>query len=92
MSYRTYWDENGDETVELEEGAPFSLPRDYREREVRLAFENVALRDADRRDMPISRATLHRTVQRMRESTWGFGDKFKKDPRRFSSTLQPKAQ
>lgn len=84
MTYRTYWDENGDETVELEEG-PFPLPANYREQETKLAFLNIVCNDADRRDMPISRSTLHAAVQEVRKCTWGFGDKFKKDPRQFSS-------
>lgn len=88
MTYRTYWDENGDETVELEEG-PFPLPSNY----ARLETANAALNmfaGYDRREMPISRNTLHSAVQLLRANIPGFGAKFKKDPRQFSSTPRPK--
>ena len=88
MSYRTYWDENGDETLELEEGASFELPKDYRASEIAHAMWNLA-NGADRREMPISRETLHCAVQALRRQTPGFGERFRKDPRRFSSTPLP---
>lgn len=88
MSYRTYYDDNGDETVELEE-APFDLPRGYADREVDLAWANTA-RGTQRADLLVSRVTLHRTVQTMRKHTPWFGDKFRKDPRRFSSLPRPR--
>jgi hypothetical protein len=90
MTYRTYWDENGDETVELEEGSTWSLPPNYRDGEVALAFLNIVVNDADRRDMPISRNTLHLAVQEVRTCTWRFGKKFERDPRPFSSLPKPR--
>ena len=88
VTYRTFWDENGDEITELVEGddaPPWSLPDNYREREVYLAFENMLL-GADRRELPVSRNVIHLAVQRLRLCTYGFGDRFAKDPRPFSST------
>jgi hypothetical protein len=84
MSYRAYWDENGEETVELVEGSCFPLPDNYREREVAIAFLNM-VSGVGKKEMLISRNTLHRATQSVRECTWGFGGKFKKDPRKYSS-------
>lgn len=83
-NYRTYWDENGDETTELEDYS-FKLPKNYREREIHYAFLNTVAGTA-RADLAVSRNTLHGAVQMLRACTYGFGDRFKKDPRRFSST------
>lgn len=83
LSYREFYDENGDETIELAD-YDFRLPLRYLRREVELATLNL-MRGADRRDMPVSRNTLHLAVQDARHRTHGFGDRFCRDPRPFSS-------
>lgn len=85
MSYRTYYDDLGDENVELDESSPWSLPEGYREREIFNALVNIAA-GADRSCLPVSRTTLHTAVQDLRSAAPGFGSKFRKDPRKFSST------
>lgn len=83
--YRTYYDEIGDEVVELEEDrSKWNLPSTYRFREVQIAAENM-WQGHDRAELAISRNTLHQAVQLLRAYTPHWGKKFAKDPRQFSS-------
>lgn len=84
MSYRTFYDENGDEVIELEEGQPWSLPPNYRGLEVCSTYRNIR-NGAERSSLPVSRTTLHMAIQLVRTLTPGFGARFAKDPRPFSS-------
>lgn len=76
-------DESGDEVLVLDERAS-SLPANYREREIELTAENLRW-GHNRADLAVSRYTRHITVQRTRAAHKGWGSKFFKDPRPFSS-------
>jgi hypothetical protein len=62
IGYVWEWDENGEDVLVLPDHADFPLPRGYAKREAELAAR--ALREGhDRRDLAVSRNTLHRGLQ-----------------------------
>ncbi|AKU93396.1 hypothetical protein AKJ09_00060 [Labilithrix luteola] len=84
--YAVSLDRDGNEMCEL--AGPVTLPASYAEREIQLAEKNLS-RGRSRVDLVITRTTLHLTVQRSREAIPDWGDRFKKDPRRFGSLPRP---
>jgi hypothetical protein len=81
VTYRTEWDDQGDEVLVLED---FRLPSTFHRREVDLAAMNLT-RGVERFYLLVSRQVRFEAVQRLRMRR-GWGEAFAQDPRRFSST------